>query len=263
MQVDHATIPPALWLPVEVTYRVFSFLDYFNLTKAESVCKKWRFIANDPTLWKPIYLSMSDGWLPNDEPVSWKVLIKRTFYVERCMLAHKKKKDNRHLAYLKAPENAPFVFYDLCGGPQHFYQIPLRDGEHGPSLRCFMPKEAKRYVISREVDASSFRFEASQGNDHYKVFGMCIVEYSKEICGVICQFFRFTMKGYPCTTYVLTKHGVITKASLYRRVKRIIQSKLRDPIKSTASAAPSSYPVELTLDRLRASPLDGSFHLIQ
>jgi len=267
MNIDQAppTIPPALLLPNEITIFVFSFLDYFELMTVESTCKQWKQIASDSTLWKPHYLSLSDGWLPNDEPKSWKVLIKRTFYIEHCMWECRKSKGDQvypspyerkrrriesklnHFAYLKTAENALFVFYNLCGGPQFFHKIPLSDGIHDPSNYSLLPENDKRNVITREPDSKSFRFESSVKEERSTKFGICVVTYSKKLKGVQCTFSRY-VRGLPTKEWILTQNGMISNHRRYNSIKGLIQSKICEQLKPTASSPSSSCHEESTHD---------------
>ncbi|GAB2221876.1 hypothetical protein Drorol1_Dr00013068 [Drosera rotundifolia] len=42
-------------LPVEISHRIFSFLDHQNLASAQQVCRKWKVLTSDNNLWENLF----------------------------------------------------------------------------------------------------------------------------------------------------------------------------------------------------------------
>jgi len=266
MRIENRIFIPHINLPDEICLSIFSFLDFFELIVAECTCRQWKYLASDSSLWKAQYLRHSDGWCPEEEPGSWKVLIKRTFFLERCMweyqkcqgdtkfpplFDHQKKRLNSkidHFSYLKSAENTTYVFYNLCGGPHFFYQLPVSDGIFDPSI---FRDSTSGYFIYRAPDTKTINFSASWSQDQHTWWGFCRVFYSEEQSGVTCTFQPY-LRNKDNIPLPLTREGVIADPPLFQHVKWIIQTKIVEQLKTTSSSPALSCLQESTPGRSHA-----------
>jgi len=266
MKIENREFKPYINLPDEIYLSIFSFLDFFELIAAECTCHQWKCIAGDSSLWKAHYLKHSDGWCPEEKPDSWKVLIKRTFYLERCMweyqkclgdkkfpthFDHQKKRLEskiNHFSYLKSAENTIYFFYNLCGGPQFFYQLPVSDRIFDPSI--FQDSKSGHWIY-RDRDTNTINFSASWTSGNQKFWGYCTVFYSDEQRGVTCTFYPYVRCRDDCPL-PLTRDGIISDPPLFQHVRWIIQTKIAQQLGITVSSPSLSCPRESTPDRLHA-----------
>jgi len=244
VEVSGCQSTPGIILPDEICLQVFSYLDLIELATSELTCRQWKRLVEDSSLWKAHYLKLSDNWRPKEEPNSWKILIKRSFFLERCMRTIGMDGNS----FLKAAESALYVFFNLCAGPQFFYRLPVNDGVFDPSI---FRKSGACFFITRAKDNKTIHFSASCSEGKHKYWGSCKVCYSEEQGGMMLTFCPY-IKLNRNYSLALTRDGKVNDWSLYYYIKQIVQIKMAKQLGATFSNPALSDPAESTLGRSHA-----------
>lgn len=64
---------PASSLPVDALRKIFGYLNGVDLLRARCVCRYWRFVGNDRTLWRRLALQATSALTP--DPHAWPLLL--------------------------------------------------------------------------------------------------------------------------------------------------------------------------------------------
>ncbi len=234
--------------PDELVIKFFSYLELDDLMNCSLACWKFERISHEPLLWKNLFFRLSDGWIPEEEPESWKVLIKKVFFFELCLWKYEKAQRDcsfleksffaklfkrqkvitrlDHYKFLESPENEIYYFYSLCGDPARYYSIPESNGTDDPSP---FTRNRSNVIIrkSPKVKLNYLRFYTDNEQKKNQRYGVGEVRFKPASAfstrlNELVYSFRSRILGLYFEDHILIRNGMIENRTMYEKVIRLI-----------------------------------------